>query len=489
MGKFQQMTSHRLVFRSSAIIGGSSVINMLIGIVKVKVLAVMLGPVGIGLMGLYMNIMSIAATVAACGMGSSGVRQVAAADEAETLSIVRRALWLGNLMLGVAGMAILWLLREPVALWVFGDDAHASDIGWLGVGLLFSLMAGSQAALLQGLRRIGDLAKVGIISSLVGALMGILAVYLLGTNGIIWFVVAAPAATFLAAGYYVARLPRPQIPYDLAAIRQQWLAILKLGIPLMSAGLIMLATPLVVRSIVLRELGLEASGFFQAAWAISFTYVGFALNAMAMDYFPRLTTAIGDHPRAGKLVNEQTEMGLLLAGPALLAMITFAPWVINLLYAESFSPAAQLLSWQVLGDILKVASWPISYIFLAAGRGRTYIGIQIIWSAVYLGTFIPGVSQWGLVMAGAGFAVAHLCLFGASVIAAKRLIGFRPTWRNVFCTLLLLLAGGLTIYIASLSAIASYAVGSCATVLFGLYSFHRLDHLIDLKGLLRRRFL
>jgi O-antigen/teichoic acid export membrane protein len=483
------MTSHRQIFRSSAIIGGSSVINILIGIAKVKVLAVMLGPVGIGLMGLYMNIMNIAATITACGMSSVGVRQVAAADEAETLAIVRRALWIGSLIMGSLGMTIFWLLREPVALLVFGDGAHSTDVGWLGLGILLTLIAGSQNSLLQGLRRIGDLAKVTIISGLVGALLGISAAYFLGKNGVVWFVVAAPATAFLATSFYAARLPRQQTPYDFLAIRQQWLTMVKLGIPLMGAGLVMLATPLVVRSIVLSELGLEASGYFQAAWVISFTYVGFVLNAMAMDYFPRLTTAIGDRQRAGKMVNEQTEMGLLLAGPALLAMISFAPWVIHLLYAKSFSPAAQLLSWQVLGDILKVASWPMSYIFLAAGRGRTYIGIQIIWSAAYLGTFVPGVKEWGLITAGAGFAVGHLCFFGVTVIAAKQCIGFRLTCRNMVFTLLLLLAGGLTIYIASLSALASYAVGSCTTMLFGLYSFHRLDHLIDLSGLLRRRFL
>ena len=60
------MTSHRQVFRSSAIIGGSSVINMIISIVKVKVFALLLGPAGIGLMGLYQNLMGMAAKLAFC---------------------------------------------------------------------------------------------------------------------------------------------------------------------------------------------------------------------------------------------------------------------------------------------------------------------------------------------------------------------------------------------------------------------------------------
>ena len=484
------MTSHRQIFRSSAITGGSSVINMVIKIVKVKVLAVLLGPAGIGLMGLYDNIMVMASTLAGCGMGISGVRQLAAsADEAETLSIVRRALWLGNLMLGIAGMAILWLLREPVARWVFGDSAHASEVGWLGVGLLLTLLAGSQAAVLQGLRRIVDLAKSSIISALVGASVGILAVYLLGKDGVLWFVLTAPAVNILVVSYYTARLPHPQIPYDLAMIQQQWLVMLKLGIPLMSAGLIMLITQLAARSIILRELGLEASGYFQAAWAISMTYVGFVMNAMAMDYFPRLTTALSDHERARKLVNEQAEMALLLAGPMLIAMITLAPWVIHLLYAQSFSPAVDILRWQVLGDILKVASWPIGIIFLATGRGGVLIGIQLIWSATYLGPLVLGIQEFGLVIAGVSFWVAFLIYYVVVAIVANKKIGFKPTQRNWTFTLLLLLAGIIIMSLVAQSAPAGFAVGSLATLLVSVYSFRRLDHLINLTGWLRLKFL
>ena len=484
------MTSHRQIFRSSAIIGGSSAISMIIGIVKVKVLAILLGPVGIGLMGLYQNIMSMASTFAGCGMGSSGVRQLAAsADDAETLSIVRRALWLGNLILGIAGMAMLWLLRAPVTQWVFGDSGRASDVGWLGVGLLLTLMAGSQTALLRGLRRVNDMARVSILSALVGALVGILAVYLLGKDGVLWFVLTAPAATFLVASYYSARLPRPQLAYNLAAIRQQWLAILKLGIPLMSAGLLTLITQLAVRSIVLRELGLEASGYFQAAWAISFTYVGFVLNAMAMDYFPRLTAAINDHERARKLVNEQAEMALLLAGPLLMGMITLAPSVIHLLYAENFGPAAEILKWQALGDIFKVASIPIFFIFMATGHGGVVIGVQLVWSAAYLGSLVLGIEEFGLVMAGVGFGLAYLIYYVVVAIVANKLIGFKPTQRNWCFTLLLIVSGGTIMFSTAQSALAGYAIGSLATLLVSIYCWRRLDHLMGLTSWLRQKFL
>jgi len=484
------MTSHREVFRSSAIIGGSSAINMIVSIVKVKVLAVLLGPVGIGLMGLYLNIMGVAATLAGCGIASSGVRQVAAcADEAKTLSIVRRALWQGSLLLGISGMAALWLLREPVARWVFGDTTQTSAVAWLGIGILLTLLSGSQTALLQGLRRIGDLAKVSIVSAFVAAAAGIAAVYWLGEAGVLWFVLTAPAVNFVVASYYVAKLPRSHAAYDHAAIQQQWLAMLKLGIPLMAAGLLTLLTQLLVRSIVLRELGLEASGFFQAAWAISVTYVGFLLNAMAMDYYPRLTRAIGDHRNASRLVNEQAEMALLLAGPVLIAVITFAPWVIHLLYSQDFGPAAEMLRWQVLGDVLKLVSVPIVFIFLATGHGGIAIGVQCVWTAVYLGAVVLGLQKFGLIMAGVGFWMGYLIYFIVVSRVAHKLTGLKLTSRNWSLMLVLLLMGGTVIYLSAQFTSMSYLIGSIATVLVGIYSLHRLNHLVDLSAWLRLKFL
>ena len=111
--------SYRQILRSSSIIGGASVVNILVGLVRVKLLALLLGPSGIAVMGLYTNVMETASTLAGMGLRSSGVRQLAAAKNDEMLSQVRRSLFFASVTLGFLGMVILWLLREPVARWVF----------------------------------------------------------------------------------------------------------------------------------------------------------------------------------------------------------------------------------------------------------------------------------------------------------------------------------------------------------------------------------
>lgn len=452
-------------------------------------LAVLLGPAGIGLMGIYQNIMSMASTVAGCGLGSSGVRQIAASvDDETTLMIVRRTLWLANLMLGILGMVALWLFREPVAELVFGHIDHANEVGWLGLGVFLSLVAVSQTALLQGLRRIGDLARVGVIGSLVGAAAGILAVYVLGESGVVWFVLIAPAVSALVAMYYTARLPRMQTPYNWPVIQQQWRIMLKLGIPLMGAGLLTLATQLAARSIIMRELGLDASGYFQAAWSISMTYIGFVLGAMGADYYPRLTEAIKEHAHARNLINEQTEMALLLAGPVLLLMLVLAPWIIHLLYAESFMPASELLRWQVLGDVVKVISWPMGFILLALGRGGLFLGVEFTWNAVYLGVIALGISQIGLLVAGVGFLVAYIFYWGFLYAVTRKLIGFVATARNLLFSLFLLLSGAGIVLLINISTQMAYVFGISITLAVTIYSLRRLDHLVNLTGWLRRKF-
>ena len=83
-----------------------------------------------------------------------------------------------------------------------------------------------------------------------------------------------------------------------------------------------------------------------------------SLAALAADYYPRLTGIVDDKTAAIHLINHQTEIALLLAGPVFLAMMALAPWVIRILYTASFLPAVEVLRWQILSDVLKIQPVP-----------------------------------------------------------------------------------------------------------------------------------
>lgn len=436
-------------------------------------------------MGLYQNIVTLVATVAGCGIGSSGVRQLAAASgSVNTLALVRRALWIANVFLGFAGMLFLWALRKEVALWVFGDSARVAEVGWLGVGVLLTLIAGSQTALLQGLRRIGDLALIKILGAILGGFLGVGFVWVMGEPGVLWFVISAPAISALIAAYFASRLPHAIVVWGGEhTLRKEWKVMLKQGVPFMGAALLTVATQFMVRSLVTREFGLSASGHFQAAWSISMTYLGFVLGSMGADYYPRLTQSIGDQESAKKLVNEQMQAAILLAAPVLTAMIGFAPWVIEILYSSEFAQTVEILRWQVMGAVLKVICWPMGFIILAQGRSKIFLCSEFAWNAVYLSLIFGGFSTFGVAVTGLAFFWAYVVYFLILLVLSWKLLGFRIHLDILVLALCVLLVGFCVIWFFGEQGAQSMLFCAAAAASIALYCLWRLDSLMDLRAL------
>lgn len=483
-------SSYRQILRSSSIIGGASVINIVVGLLRIKVAAVLLGPAGVGLIGLLTSLAGTASAVAGLGVGSVGTRQIAEAagrNNVECMAAARRALFWGALALASLGAAVFWALRGVLAVRVLGDASLAGDVGWLALVVALTVAASSQTALLNGMRQIGDLARVSVLSALLATVLGVGALMLWGRSGLLAFIIAAPLASFLLGHVYVARLPKVRAPpTPLTVLVGQWRILAKLGAAFMIAGLAGTLGQLLVRMLVQRQLGDDALGYFQAAAVISMTYIGFVLTAMGTDYYPRLTVCIHDHAVVNRMVNEQTEVALLLASPVFLVMMGLAPWVIELLYSSSFHAAADVLRWQVLGDILKVASWPLGFIILATGDGRAFMLTESLAIGVFVLLTSLGLPLLGVVATGLAFVGMYVAYLPIVYWLARRKTGFRwaaTVWRQLGW---LLLAAIAVLAISEWSTIAGALAGLVMCIGFGIFSFIRLAHKTDLTGPLGR---
>lgn len=480
--------SYRQILRSSSIIGGASVINIIFSLMRTKVAAVLLGPAGIGLIGLFQNLIATASSVAALGFGNVGTRQIAEASgrgDSDGVAAARRALFWGTLILAVLGIVFVWLLRETLAVRLLGDAHLARDVGWLALGVGLTVAAGSQGALLNGLRRIGDIARVSIWTSVATTVLGVGALLLWGSKALMVFVLLGPLVGFLVGHYYVAQLPKVQSPpTPVPQLMAQWRTLVQLGAAFMVSSVVVTAGQLAVRSMVQHQLGTDALGQFQAAWAISMTYIGFVLSAMGTDYYPRLAASINDHHAVNRMVNEQTEVALLLAGPVFLAMLALAPWVIELLYSTKFNEAAHILRWQILGDVLKVASWPMGYVIIAAGDGRTFMLTESLAISVFAGLVWLGLPIIGVQASGAAFLVMYLVYLPLMYWLAWRRTGFkwvRPVKRHISA----LVAAALLICLMGLeSNILAAFLGVFAALACGLFSLNRLSRMSGLDGAL-----
>lgn len=483
-------SSYRQILRSSSIIGGASVINILIGLVRTKVVAMVLGPAGVGLIGLLQSLMTTAATVSALGLGTVGTRQISEAvgrGDIKAVSAARRALFWGTLLLATLGGLLFWGLRQLLAARVLNDPSLSNVVGWLGLGVMLTVVTGTQGALLRGLRKTGDIARVSVYAALLASALGVTALLVWGEQGLLVFVLSAPFASFVIGQWYVAKLPLvDEHPTPLRVMAGQWKTLARLGAAFMVTGVVVTVGHLMVRTLIQRQLGAEALGYFQASWAIAMTYIGFVLGAMGTDFYPRLTAAIHDHDGANRLVNEQSEVALLMAGPVFLAMLGLAPWVIELLYSSAFGDAVAVLRWQVLGDVLKIVSWPLGIIILAAGDSRTYMLTESLAITTFVGLTWIGLPLMGIEATGMAFLGMYLLYLPMVYWQAQRKTGF--SWsRRIFVQFIFLLALALIVFLAAVwSKWLGAGLGVTAALALGLHSLARLGHMANLGGSLGR---
>lgn len=486
----EESAAYRRIFKATSVIGGAQVISILIGIARTKVFALLVGPAGVGLFGLLNTLMTTAGTVMQMGMGAVGTRQIAeahASGEAERIALARRALLLATLALSLIGGGGIWLLREPLALYVLRNAALADAVGWIGLGVGLSVAAMWQSALIQGMSRMWDLAWLRIGGALLVALVGLPLVWAFGEAAIPFFVILAPLASFVIGQVFVARIGQaPAAPAPLSALAGQWRMFLVLGLPIVVSSLVGMAVTVWIQGHIKAELGLAALGFYVAANTIASQYSSLVLTAMLGDYFPRLSGVIQDRDAARQLVNQQTEVVILLAGPVILAIFAFAPLVIRLLYSGEFVPATNVLRWQAIGTLFIVIGWPMSFILLAAGAGRAYFVTAIVPVLVMAGATWVLMERYGLDGAGMGYFAAYLVYLPLQFALAAPKIGFSwngAVWRALGI-LAIAFAGLLWPVIAP--SLASIAVGAIvagsATAVLAL----RASRTLDLPGLIRR---
>jgi enterobacterial common antigen flippase len=445
--------SYARIVTSTSVLGGAQLVVYLTSLLRTKVLAMMLGVSGIGTVGLYQSILTFIQSLTNLGIGTSGAREMAAIGKSSeepsrqrTATIINRASWLT----GIFGLLVTWASASALSRFIFQSGEYAYSIALIGPAVLFTSLAAGRSAILQGLHLITPLARVQIISSILGIPIFLLFCWWLGLDGVVPSILVLSIVTWLllsfASRHFVPR-------YTILSWRETWVGsqhLLKLGVALMWSVVVSGALAFATRALIVRELGIDSNGIFQAAWTISGMFIGFVLAAMGMDFLPRLTAAAGNKVQIRRLVNEQTEIGLLMSLPGLLATATLAPLLVPLLYTTKFSESAILVPWLIAGCLAQVISWPLAFIQIARGEIWSYVVAQTLFNIVHFILIYFGLRHFGLVGVAAALPTVYaLYTAGISWYVAIS-AGFKWSGAVVRLIMLSLASGAFVLFTAAL---------------------------------------
>lgn len=486
-----KQSSYRSIFKATSLFGSVQVFQIIIQVVKSKFIAVLLGPAGVGIIGLYQSGVQLVQNITNMGLASSAVRDVSVAFGLkdynrinQVVTTIRRLVWATGL-LGMIALAVFSPLLSKAS---FGNYDYTIPFIILSVTLLLDQICAGQKVILQGLRRLKELAKCSVIGSTFGLLVSVPLYYWLGVKGIVPTLILNSVCALVVSWMYSRRIPVQKVEQSTRETFQHGRMMLVMGISMSLSGIFATAASYVIRAYIQHVNGVAEVGLFQAGFMIMTTYVGLVFNAISTDYYPRLAAVNKDNSKCKEIINQQGEMATLILVPMLSICLVFMPVILKILYSNDFLRANDYISWACIGMYLRLAAWVISFSFIAKAESKLFMLNEALACIYYMGFSIVGYYLGGLTGIGIAFALNYLVYFIQVYLIACKRYGFQfsnnfiKTYFSQLIGLLICLA-----IVLNFTGWQKYTFGVVIIILCTSYCLFLLNKKIDLMGALRNK--
>lgn len=486
----EQQSSYRQIMKATSIFGGVQVFQIIIQVIRSKFVAVLLGPTGMGIVGLLTSTLGLIGGLTNFGLGTSAVKNIAEANAtgnetriATTIIVLRRLVWIT----GSIGMILTIILSPWLSQLTFGNKDFTLAFVWISITLLFNQLSSGQLVLLQGMRKLQYLAKANLYGSFFGLLITVPLYYKWGIDGIVPVIIITSIVSLVLSWHFSNKIGI--IPVRVSKIKTitESKSMLTMGFMISMSGLITIGASFIVRIFISNQGGVADVGLYNAGFAIISTYVGLVFTAMGTDYYPRLSAVAHDNKLSKVAINQQAEIALLILAPILVIFLVFINWVVILLYSKQFIAVNVMIYWAALGMFFKAASWSIAFLFLAKGASKLFFWNELITNIYLLGLNLLGYYYGGLTGLGISFLASYFIYFLQVFIIAKMKFefGFERAFLKIFL-IQFSLAVGSFLTVKFLMHPYPYVIGVVLILISSWYSFKEFDKRLDIRAILQK---
>lgn len=404
----EENVDYKRAAKTTLLFSGVKVVTIIVGIIRNKIAAVLLGPIGVGINSIFNTYLHFVQTGAGLGLSQSAVRDVSEAYEQKDKNRFSRIISLTNslvVLTSLLGVLVTVIMSPFFSKWGFGNGTYTLSF------ILLSLCAGMQIyvenrlAILKGMRQMRSLAYSTIFGSVVGLVVSAPLYYFWREKGIVPVLLLSAFVSLLITNYYVNRIRFERIRLNYKEIKTEGTPMLKMGIALMMINFLSGIVSTIIISFIRGQGGLDIVAFYGSGQSIISSYFGIVLTAMTTDYYPRICGVYKDNVRLQNEVNAQSKLGLILTFPLALVFIAFSSFFIPILYSEKFLAVSQYTDWALIGTLISVPSNCIAMILLAKQDAKLFTSISLVINILNVFLFIGGYYLMGLIGLGIAYAV------------------------------------------------------------------------------------
>lgn len=413
---FCRRTAKADIIKVFSLTAVSTLVRMLTGLVSVKVVASIIGPAGVALVGQLNNFASIAMTVSSAGI-NGGVTKYVAEYKSDSekvslyLSTALRITVACSLVVGILLLIFHKHLSERIMM--------SLDYGYVfiifGFTILLYALNALIASIINGFKEFGKYVKVSMAGSVFGLLFTLSFVLLWGLKGALISAVTFQSVMLFVSLWMVRKCEwlrwsnfKQRID---CALSKQYFRYTLMAIATAST---LPVSQMLLRGYVISEISVEEAGWWEAMNRISNMYLMIITSSFGIYYLPRLSELTDPAELRYEIFKSyKVIVPMLLLGLTLVYFLRFI--VIRILFTPEFLPMENLFIWQLLGDFFKILSWLLSYLMVAKSMTRYFIGTEIFFglSFVCFGFFfmrmngVVGITQGYLL----NYILYTLCMF------------------------------------------------------------------------------
>lgn len=486
-----QKSSYRVIFKATSLFGGVQVYQILIEIIKSKFIAVLLGPAGVGIQGLYTSGTHMIQQLSSFGLSQSAVRNVAEAYSSgdniticRTITALRRLVWLT----GILGLLAVLIFSPLLSKSSFGDNLHIWGFVALSVTLLLNQINSGQKVILQGTRKYKHLARCTAYGMTIGLFVSVPLYYLWGVEAIVPNIIIGSIMSLLLSWYYSRKIHIEPIGQSTKETFLLGRSMLTMGLTMSLTQFLAMASAYALRSCIRMWGGVEEVGLYTAGFILMNQYTGLVFQAMGTDFYPRLAAVNKDNAKCREIMNQQGEIGFLLLGPLMVFCVVFIPVVVRILYSDAFLAVNDYIIWCAVGVIIQMAAWSISYSFIAKAESKLFAINEVAVGIYGLGLNLVGYYYGGLTGMGISFTIKYAIYFIQVYYIARKRYSFSLTdsFIRLFVSQLAVVLLGVAIVLVC-PPLFRFMLGSVLVACAIAYTFFELNKRIDVFSFIRKK--
>lgn len=483
--------SYQQIIKTTSLFGSVQLFSILVSIIRNMFIANFIGPIGMGIAALLNSTLNIISGFSGLGLEMSGVKHISESyDENNSNSVSKQVAVVRRIALitGIIGAIIAMIFSKWLSVLTFGNGDYTFSFILIAITLLFKQLTSAENVVLQGLRKLKDLAKASFYGNLLGLLFSIPIYYFYKIDSIVPTIIITSFFSMVLAFVFARKNKFERIKIINNELVTDGKSIIKLGLALTFSGLITLIVAHLIQLYLNFESGIEVVGFYNAGFTLLNSYVGILFVAMSTDYYPRLSAISKDNFKSNEVVLQQIYIGLLIMTPIIILFFALSDEIVSILFSSKFNAIVMMVSVGIFGMFFKVVSFSIGYMVLAKADSKLFIKTSIGFNLLYLIISIIGYHYFNLLGLGIAFMVQYIFhLIILSIIVNKR-YNFKFSNEVVILFVICLVLCIATFLVQFLDDGIIKIVLFIFLILFScLFSLKSIDDKIDIKAFLQQK--